>query len=94
MEELNTKKFSYEELEKVASELANQVRIYENQLKNNQFNETVARLNYLFKVIELDAKFDSNYVKGVKEEIMSILPLNEKATEAPTVVEMPKKSKK
>lgn len=94
MEELNTKKFSYEELEKVASELANQVRIYENQLKNNQFNETVARLNYLFKVVELDAKFDSNYVKGVKEEIMSILPLNEKATEAPTVVEMPKKSKK
>lgn len=94
MEELNTKKFSYEELEKVASELANQVRIYENQLKNNQFNETVARLNYLFKVIELDAKFDSNYVKGVKEEIMSILPLNEKETEAPTVVEMPKKSKK
>lgn len=94
MEELNTKKFSYEELEKVASELANQVRIYENQLKNNQFNETVARLNYLFKVVELDAKFDSNYVKGVKEEIMSILPLNEKETEAPTVVEMPKKSKK
>lgn len=94
MEELNTKKFSYEELEKVASELANQVRIYENQLKNNQFNETVARLNYLFKVVELDAKFDSDYVKGVKEEIMSILPLNEKATEAPTVVEMPKKSKK
>lgn len=94
MEELNTKKFSYEELEKVASELANQVRIYENQLKNNQFNETVARLNYLFKVVELDTKFDSNYVKGVKEEIMSILPLNEKETEAPTVVEMPKKSKK
>ena len=94
MEELNTKKFSYEELEKVASELANQVRIYENQLKNNQFNETVARLNYLFKVVELDSKFDSNYVKGVKEEIMSILPLNEKETEAPTVVEMPKKSKK
>lgn len=94
MEELNTKKFSYEELEKVASELANQVKIYENQLKNNQFNETVARLNYLFKVVELDAKFDSNYVKGVKEEIMSILPLNEKETEAPTVVEMPKKSKK
>lgn len=94
MEELNTKKFSYEELEKVASELANQVRIYENQLKNNQFNETVARLNYLFKVVELDTKFDSNYVKGVKEEIMNILPLNEKDTEAPTVVEMPKKSKK
>lgn len=94
MEELNTKKFSYEELEKVASELANQVRIYENQLKNNQFNETVARLNYLFKVVELDAKFDSDYVKGVKEEIMNILPLNEKATEVPTVVEMPKKSKK
>lgn len=94
MEELNTKKFSYEELEKVASELANQVKIYENQLKNNQFNETVARLNYLFKVVELDAKFDSNYVKGAKEEIMSILPLNEKETEAPTVVEMPKKSKK
>lgn len=94
MEELNTKKFSYEELEKVASELANQVRIYENQLKNNQFNETVARLNYLFKVVELDTKFDSDYVKGVKEEIMNILPLNEKATEAPTVVEMPKKSKK
>ena len=94
MEELNTKKFSYEELEKVASELANQVKIYENQLKNNQFNETVARLNYLFKVVELDAKFDSNYVKGAKEAIMSILPLNEKETEAPTVVEMPKKSKK
>ena len=94
MEELNTKKFSYEELEKVASELANQVRIYENQLKNNQFNETVARLNYLFKVVELDAKFDYDYVKGVKKEIMNILPLNEKETEAPTVVEMPKKSKK
>ena len=35
MEELNTKKLSYEQLENVATELANQVRVYETQLKNN-----------------------------------------------------------
>lgn len=88
-ETLNTKKFSYEELEKVASELANQVRMYETQIKNNQFNETVARLNYLFKVVEFDTKFDAEYVKGCTEEIMAILPMNKEAEETPTVVEMP-----
>ena len=88
-ETLNTKKFSYEELEKVASELANQVRMYETQIKNNQFNETVARLNYLFKVVEFDTMFDAEYVKGCTEEIMAILPMNKEAEETPTVVEMP-----
>ena len=70
MEELNTKKLSYEQLENVATELANQVRVYETQLKNNQFNETVARLNYLFKVVEFGGAFEEEYVKvlNAKEE--------------------------
>lgn len=94
MEELDTKKLSYEQLEKVATELANQVRVYETQLKNNQFNETVARLNYLFKVVEFDTKFEGEYVKGCKDEIMAILPMNKpEAEETPTVVEMPTKPK-
>lgn len=94
MEELNTKKLSYEQLENVATELANQVRAYETQLKNNQFNETVARLNYLFKVVEFDTKFEEEYIKGCKEEIMSILPMNKpEAEETPTIVELPTKTK-
>ena len=92
-ETLNTKKFSYEELEKVASELANQVRMYETQLKNNQFNETVARLNYLFKVVEFGTKFPTEYVDGCIKEIIAILPMN-KEEETPTVVEMPKQKTK
>lgn len=98
MEELNTKKFSYEELEKVASELANQVRMYEAQLKNTRFNETVARLNYLFKVVEFEDKFikdHPDYVVGCKNEIVAILPMNtEEQVEEPTIVQMPKTKKK
>jgi len=94
MEELNTKKLSYEQLENVATELANQVRAYETQLKNNQFNETVARLNYLFKVVEFGGAFEEEYVKGCKEEIMAILPMNKPdAEETKTIVELPTKTK-
>ena len=96
MEDLNTKKLSYEQLENVAKELSNQVRVYENQLKNNQFNETVARLNYLFKVVENDSKFPAEYVEKATNEIMVILTMPEEvAEETPVVVEMPKtKSRK
>ena len=94
-ESLNTKKLSYEQLENVAKELMNQVKMYESQLKNNQFNETVARLNYLFKVVELKTEFPTDYTDKAVKEIMSILTMPEDVVEEPTIVEMPtKKSKK
>ena len=96
-ENLNTKKLSYEQLENVAKELMNQVKMYESQLKNNQFNETVARLNYLFKVTEAaEGKFPKEYEDKAVKEIMAILTMPEDVIEeTPTVIEMPtKKSKK
>ena len=94
---LNTKKLSYEQLENVAKELMNQVKMLETQVRNNQFNETVARLNYLFKVTEAaEGKFPKEYSDYAVKEIMTIMPMTENAIdESPTVIEMPtKKSKK
>lgn len=68
-----TKKLSYEELEKVANELSQRNSQMEEYIKNNHTQEAIARLNYLFKVLEFAKHFDKEYVTKAVEDIQRIL---------------------
>lgn len=80
-----TKKLSYEELENYATQLTQQFDIVRKQMENNQLQELVARLNFLFKVVELSKHFSKDYVAKSVAEIERILvvdpPKEEEATE-------------
>lgn len=71
------RKLSYEELEKVATQMAQQNEMFREQLKQMQLNEVVARLQFLFKVVELAKHFDKEYVSKCVADIQKILVFEE-----------------
>lgn len=68
-----TKKLSYEELEKYASMAAQRNVELENALRDKQMGEVVARLNFLFKVVENAKAFPKEYVAKCVEDIQRVL---------------------
>lgn len=90
------KKMSYEELEGIAHQLSEQARNLHNELmstrqKLNEMNafNMFKRLDYLFKVLENESKFASEFVETCSDEIVEILTLpdedeqTEEASETP-----------
>lgn len=71
----NEGKPSYEELEKIVSE----AQAY---ISNLHTQEAIARLNYLFKVLEFAKHFDKKYVENAVADIQRILVM-----EAPETTE-------
>lgn len=98
MEELKDKdgvntrerKLSYEELESNFYQMAEKLNaVYkERQILINQLNSTnntVTRLNFLFKVIEFGNKFSQEFVENCVNEIEEILTISQEDNEANTV---------
>ena len=98
MEELKNKegvnteerKLSYEELESNFYQMAEKLNaVYkERQILINQLNSTnntVTRLNFLFKVIEFGNKFSQEFVENCVNEIEEILTISQEDNEANTV---------
>lgn len=91
-EEVNTgeRKLSYEELESNFYQMAEKLNtVYkERQILINQLNSTnntVTRLNFLFKVIEFGNKFSQEFVENCVNEIEEILTISQEDNEANTV---------
>jgi len=70
-------KMTYEELEQVTGQLAQQNEMFRKQLEQNQLNEIVARLNFLFKVVESAKYFDKEYLNKCISEIKRTLVVDE-----------------
>ena len=98
MEELKNKegvntgkrKLSYEELESNFYQMAEKLNtVYkERQILINQLNSTnntVTRLNFLFKVIEFANKFNQEFVENCVNEIEEILTISQADNDTNTV---------
>jgi hypothetical protein len=71
------KKFTYEELETITKQMAQQIDTMRNQLQQNSFNEAVARLNFSFQVLQNEKFFPKKYVESIVEDIQNILAIQE-----------------
>lgn len=79
-------KLSYEELEKFAQELSQRNSQMEEYIKNNHTQEAIARLNYLFKVLEFAKHFSKEYVSKAVADIERILVMDAPETTKETEV--------
>lgn len=77
MEENNVdnKKLSYEELEKVAVTLQNKVVALEKQIR--ALNLTALRLDFMFRVLNVKDSFGSEFVKKCALEVQELLTIKE-----------------
>lgn len=80
---LQEQKLSYEELNKTASDLYQQLQVVTQRLKQAelriyQMSDIINKVPFLLKVVELgDKHFDSEFVLKCVEEIKSILSVGE-----------------
>lgn len=70
-------KLSYEQLKELAIQSTNQARKMYQDLQMAQSHEFIARINFLFKVLEFAKYFEDNYVRGCSAEISRVLELPE-----------------
>ena len=75
------KKFSYEELNDIASQLSQQNQQLYAQLQRVNMTNAFKRLDYLFKVVEFSAMFDSDFVIKCTDEIKGILTVPQEETQ-------------
>jgi len=65
------KKFTYEELEGICSQLSEQNRILLSRINKDEQEEFHKWLNYLFRVLENSDKFDSKFVQECVANIVT-----------------------
>lgn len=70
-------KLSYEELERAANELMMQNQQLYNELQKLNMVNAFKRLDYLFKVIEFNTVFDTEFVNSCRDEIMDIIVIKD-----------------
>ena len=70
-------KLSYEELERAANELMMQNQHLYNELQKLNMVNAFKRLDYLFKVIEFNTVFDTEFVNTCRDEIMDIIVIKD-----------------
>ena len=68
-------KLSYEQLKELAIQSTNQARRMYQELQMAQNHEFIARINFLFKVLEFAKYFEDDYVRGCSKEISRVLEL-------------------
>lgn len=66
---------SYEDLKKVAGQAIEQANSLMQRVKQQEFSEAVARLQFLFKVLEFPNAFEDKFVKECASDIKSMLAL-------------------
>lgn len=81
-----TKKISYEDLQKAAGQLYQQnqqliakCKQYEEQMQ--RFNNVEVRLHYLFEVLDKGSYFDSNFIDTCVNEVKEIMTIKEEPDE-------------
>ena len=75
------KKFSYEELNDIASQLSQQNQQLYAQLQRVNMTNAFKRLDYLFKVVENGALFTPEFLDNCISEIEESLTIREENTE-------------
>lgn len=85
MEE-NTKKseLTYEQLTEIANQLSRDNHALRQQMQEMNYFNLFKRLDYLFKVVENDTKFATDFVETCKNEIVNLMTAVEEPTETPT----------
>lgn len=76
-----TTKVSYEQLEQIAANLQQRVLMAESKLRSIDF--AMARLTWLFKVLETKDMFNPEFVTKCVTEVQSILTIEEPTEEIP-----------
>lgn len=85
MEE-NTKKseLTYEQLTEIANQLSRDNHALRQQMQEMNYFNLFKRLDYLFKVVENDTKFTTDFVTTCHNEIVNLMTAVEEPTETPT----------
>lgn len=81
METSKNEKMSYEQLENIAHQLSEQNKQMYEQLQQVNIVNMFKRLDYLFKVVEYQNAFPEQFVTASKQEIMSMMILEEEKNE-------------
>lgn len=76
--EEKSQKMTYEQLETVAHQLSEQNRELYTKLQQMDMINIFKRLDYLFKVIENQTKFNKKFVDKSKEEIETLMTIPDK----------------
>ena len=80
-------KLTYEQLESAANQLAQQNQALRQQMQEMNYFNLFKRLDYLFKVVENDTKFATDFVETCTNEIVSLMTTVEEPAETPTATE-------
>ena len=70
-------KMSYEELENIAHQLSEQSRVLMQKLQEANMGNMFKRLDYLFKIIEFEHRFDDNFTNNCVKEIQDMISIPE-----------------
>lgn len=71
------KKLSYDELENAANELLMQNQQMYNELQKANMSNVFKRLDYLFKVVEFNTSFNTEFVNSCVAEIEEMMTIKE-----------------
>lgn len=71
------KKLSYDELENAANELLMQNQQMYNELQKANMSNVFKRLDYLFKVVEFNTSFNTEFVNTCVAEIEEMMTIKE-----------------
>lgn len=74
-------KVSYEQLENIAHQLSEQNKQMYMKLQEINYSNMFKRLDYLFKVVEFGAKFNTEFVMNCIDEIEALITIPEENTE-------------
>ena len=77
----NKEKLSYEQLEEVARQMEGQLRQVYAKLQEANMNNLFKRLDFLFKVLEMEQMFQLEFVQKCADEIKSILTIPEEGAQ-------------
>ena len=81
MKPQSEKKFTYEELNDIASQLSQQNQQLYQQLQRANMNNMFKRLDYLFKVVENGHMFNSEFLDKCISEIEDTITVEEDSTQ-------------
>lgn len=77
VKEGQSQKMTYEQLESVAHQLSEQNRELRMKLQQMDMMNIFKRLDYLFKIVENQEKFNKEFVDKSKEEIVALMTIPE-----------------
>lgn len=86
-ENTQREKLSYEELENIAHQLSDQSKKLAKDLQTANMSNVLKRLDYLFKIVELEKQFDEDFVNDCKAEIKGMIVIPEGVSEEEQLTE-------